>query len=243
MSRSLSLITIALLPIILPQGIYVKKKTPRLAEAKGERVGVLGSGDTLSLLILGDSAAAGVGVENQQSALLGALLAKLSNVFCTTYWLNAQTGRTTQQLMTSVEHMLDRPVDVIVTSIGVNDVTQLYSPLKWIKLQRKLYERIQQKFQPKLIVVTAVPPMHLFPALPKPLSTLFGRYSTQMNEELSKFVATQPNMVLVDFDMALYQREGLEMAEDGFHPSEEIYKIWAGVISENIKLRLQKVKS
>ncbi len=44
---------IFLLPVLFIQGHKVRKNTPRLAEAKGEREGRAGQGKSLSLLILG----------------------------------------------------------------------------------------------------------------------------------------------------------------------------------------------
>ena len=66
----LKLSTLALLPVLFVQGTKVRKNTPRLLEASGERQGIVGKGKPLSLLILGDSAAAGVGVENQKMLYL-----------------------------------------------------------------------------------------------------------------------------------------------------------------------------
>ena len=60
----LKLSTLALLPVVVLQGLKVRKNTPRLAEASGDRAGICGQGQPLSLLILGDSAAAGGGVES-----------------------------------------------------------------------------------------------------------------------------------------------------------------------------------
>ena len=67
----LKIYTLALILVILFQGYAVKKNTPRLAEPDGERIGQKGVGKSLALLILGDSAAAGVGVNAQDDALLG----------------------------------------------------------------------------------------------------------------------------------------------------------------------------
>ena len=68
------LAAIGLAPVIIAQGLYVRRVTPRLPEPEGERSGVNGAGPPLSLLILGDSAAAGVGVATQDQALSGQLV-------------------------------------------------------------------------------------------------------------------------------------------------------------------------
>ena len=66
-------------PVLLAQGRYVRGTTPRLPEAAGPRSGQMGdSGQALRLLLVGDSAAAGVGVARQEQALLGQLVAGLA---------------------------------------------------------------------------------------------------------------------------------------------------------------------
>jgi hypothetical protein len=65
------LTTLALGPLLLAQGLYVRRKTPLLPEPPGARSGFAGTGRLLRVLILGDSAAAGVGAASQLSALSG----------------------------------------------------------------------------------------------------------------------------------------------------------------------------
>ena len=86
----LKLSTLALLPVLFVQGTKVRKNTPRLLEASGERQGIVGKGKPLSLLILGDSAAAGVGVENQKDALSGAIISELQDQYSIRWKLHAK---------------------------------------------------------------------------------------------------------------------------------------------------------
>ena len=185
----LKILTAALLPSLLIQGYFVKKNTLRLPEAKGQRNGVVNSGKTaLSILIVGDSAAAGVGVENQQDALLGSILTELQHDFDLRYQLEARTGDTTLQVLERMQMLEIKPFDIVITSVGVNDVTKLISPQKWIQQQQEFYTVIERKFSPTMVLVTGVPPMNLFPALPNPLSWLFGQYSSAMNNKLEKLI-------------------------------------------------------
>ena len=228
--------TLLLLPALIVQGYIVKQKTPRLPEPEGERCGVYaGNRPTLSLLILGDSAAAGVGVGAQADALLGQLLTLLSPYYTIEYCLEATTGHTTKQIYQSLERVDSRHFDIVISSVGVNDVTSLQQPKTWIKQQKELYQKIQLNFQPKLIIVSGVPPMNEFPALPFPLSWLFGQYAAQMNEFLAQYITTQKNMQLIQYDLNEYREKNLSMAHDGFHPSKEIYQLWAEKIVAIIK--------
>ncbi|MDV8154472.1 SGNH/GDSL hydrolase family protein [Acinetobacter bereziniae] len=232
--------TFVLVPALLIQGYRVKKNTPRLPEAQGLRSGVLGTGQALSILILGDSAAAGVGVENQQQALLGLILKEVCTDFEVTYRLEAKTGDTTLQVLQRTKQLPNQQFDVVITSVGVNDVTKLRSPKKWIQQQKQFYATIESKFTPQLILVTGVPPMNLFPALPNPLAWLFGKYSSKMNEKLAQFIENNKNYQLIHFDLAHFKALNLQMASDGFHPSQDIYQLWAKEISQRI---LSKFKS
>lgn len=233
----LKISTIALIPALIIQGNRVKKNTPSLPEPEGEREGITGTGKALSILILGDSAAAGVGVNTQQDALLGSILSELQDQFEITWKLQAKTGDTTSKVIRATHALEQQHYDVVVTSVGVNDVTKLMPADVWIRKQQQFYTLIDQKFTPKLIIAAGVPPMNLFPALPNPLAWLFGQYSKKMNQKLDQFVANKSNMQRIEYDIEQYQALNLEMAEDGFHPSKEVYQIWGQQVADRIRLQ------
>ena len=81
-----------LIPALLIQGYEVKKNTLRLPEPDGNRQGTIGAGNPLSILILGDSAAAGVGVQIQEDALLGLVLKQLKNQYEVHYMFRGHNG-------------------------------------------------------------------------------------------------------------------------------------------------------
>ncbi|MGQ8975463.1 SGNH/GDSL hydrolase family protein [Acinetobacter schindleri] len=227
--------TIALIPALVIQGNRVKKKTLRLPEPAGEREGLIGQGKPLSILIVGDSAAAGVGVDHQEDALTGAILSQLQQDYQIRWKLQAKTGDTTSNVIRVLEKILAEHYDVVVTSVGVNDVTKLIPADVWIKKQQKLYQAIESRFSPELIIAAGVPPMNMFPALPNPLAWLFGRYAKAMNSELEKFVSKKANMQWIEYDIKQYQALNLEMAQDGFHPSKEVYTLWGQEVATKIR--------
>ena len=234
----LRLATALLLPSLVLQGYRVKKKTPRLAEPVGERCGKIGQGPLLSLLIMGDSAAAGVGVAHQQQALLGQVLALLSPHYEVDYQLYAHSGDTSRDLMRRLATYPPRQFDVVISSIGVNDVTRLMGAKQWIQQQQQLYQLVQRQFQPRLILAAGVPPMQQFPALPQPMAWLLGKYAQAMNRALAQFAGQQPDFDWIEYDLAAYQALQLEMAADGFHPSQEIYQFWAQALVEKMQQHL-----
>ena len=229
--------TLALIPALIIQGNRVKKNTLRLAEPLGDRQGQTGSGKPLSILILGDSAAAGVGVKHQDDALLGQVVKALQDQYQIAWRLHAKTGHSSAQVIRALSDLPNQHFDVVLTSVGVNDVTKLMSADAWIKQQHILYANIAKKFSPELVIASGVPPMNLFPALPNPLAWLFGQYAKKMNQQLKKMVDQTPNLDWIEYDIQTYQTLNLEMAEDGFHPSQEVYKLWAEQVAEKIRLK------
>lgn len=165
----------------------------------------------------------------------GAIIQELQNEFFLQWKLHAKTGDTTRQVFHALQHLEERKYDVIVTSIGVNDVTKLTSAKSWIQQQEQLFEHIQKRFQPKLIIVSGVPPMQHFPALPNPLAWLCGQYAEQMNQKLQQWLAPQSQFKFLQYDIETFQAMNLSMASDGFHPSKEVYEIWGRQIAALVR--------
>lgn len=177
---------------------------------------MIGQGKPLSILIVGDSAAAGVGVDHQEDALTGAILSQLQQDYQIRWKLQAKTGDATSNVIRVLEKIPAEHYDVVVTSVGVNDVTKLTPADVWIKKQQKLYQAIESRFSPELIIAAGVPPMNMFPALPNPLAWLFGRYAKAMNSELEKFVSKKANMQWIEYDIKQYQALNLKWPKTVF---------------------------
>lgn len=218
-------------PALWVQGQYVRRVTPRLPEPPGPRSGSCGQGPQLRLLIAGDSAAAGVGADSQAQALSGQLVERLAQHFTVSWQLAAVTGHDSPALYALLEELPAQAFDVVVLSIGVNDVTALRSPRAWIAWQRKLAELIRARFHPDLIVHNAVPPMHAFTALPQPLRWYLGRWAREMNRQLAADVKKHAYRVLHSPKM---DRPSEGLASDGFHPGPVGYAVWAESLHQHI---------
>lgn len=149
-----------------------------------------------------------------------------------------KTGDSTAKVIRAIEQLETEHFDVVISSVGVNDVTKLMPADIWIQKQKKLYAMIQQKFSPELVIAAGVPPMNMFPALPNPLAWLFGQYAKKMNQQLAKFVASQDSMQWIEYDIEKYRAMNLEMAADGFHPSKEVYTLWGQEVASKIRQTL-----
>jgi lysophospholipase L1-like esterase len=229
-------IALALLaPLLWVQGKYVRRVTPRLPEPHGARTGTQGTGQPLRLLVLGDSAAAGVGVMQQSDALTGQLIAQLTQRHpqaALTWHLHATTGHTLAQVQHDLAQLQGQTFDVVVLSVGVNDVTALNSPTRWQQQYQHLLNQLTQQFGAAHIICSALPPMHAFPALPQPLRWVMGQRAQHFNRVLRQLTQQHPHAQYLD--LALPMTTGF-MASDGFHPSKQAYQVWASAIAQQME--------
>jgi len=232
--------TVAFGPFFFLQGHYVRRVTPILPEPPGAREGTQGNGPLLRLLILGDSAAAGVGAPSQEKGLAGQLVASLSPHFTVSWKLIAKTGATTSDTLRYLTRVDNQPFDVIVTSLGVNDLTTGYQRWTWLRRQTDLISVLKDKFDARLILLSGLPPMHLFPALPQPLRWYMGRGARHFNEGLHELVKSRDDCHVFSVEVSRRMDE-LAMdsfATDGFHPGPPFYTAWAEHLAEQIVDRL-----
>lgn len=225
------LATAALGPLLLLQGRHVRRVTPRLPEPPGPRAGRHGEGAPLRLLVAGDSAAAGVGAASQDEALTGQLVAALSARRALEWRLEARTGYTTADALAHLEALPADRYDVIVLSLGVNDVTSGIGRARWMARQAALADLLQARFSPRALLFTALPPMHLFPALPQPLRWYLGARAREFNAALADWLPRRPgcHLVLPEIDP-----DPAHIASDGFHPGPGAYAAWAGQLARDI---------
>lgn len=234
---------IALGPLLLAQGLYTRWVTPKLPEAYGERQGRHGTGSELRVLIVGDSAAAGVGVAYQRDALAGQLVSRLGMTHQVSWRLLAQSGFDTGEVLQLLERTTAERFDVAVVSLGVNDVTSSrVRALDWIAQQGRLIDLLGWKFGVRQVVLSPVPPMHTFPALPQPLRWFLGRRAKHFNSLLSELVArrSQCSLLTSRQPVATSFMANL-MAEDGFHPGPVIYSMWADDTVAAIRQQLDAI--
>jgi lysophospholipase L1-like esterase len=222
----------ALAPLLVYQGQRVRRLTPRLPEPPGERAGRRGNGTPLRLLIIGDSAAAGVGAAHQDDALLGRLVAALAELPALEWRLLARTGDTTADTLRTLRATPELRCDIVVTSLGVNDVTRLRRAPTFVTHQQHLIGHLRSHCGARRILVSGLPPMHAFPALPQPLRGVIGRHARHLDASLATWLTTQADCEHLPFgDLPSAEM----MASDGFHPGPPIYAAWADRVAQRVR--------
>ncbi len=232
-----------LAPVLLIQGRRMFARMPRLATPTALPRGPRGDGPSLHLLVAGDSSAAGYGVERQQDALLGQLVDRLAESRTVTWTHFARFGSTIPKTAAFVAKQVPRPVDLAVVSVGLNDLIAGAPLPGWLDGYRALVADLRDRFEASQVVVSGLPPVGSFPALPQPMRWVIGRQRDRYDGALRAWADAEPVVAYVPTgagdDGPL--REGTVtvaevMAADGFHPGPRVYAEWARRIVEAVDL-------
>ncbi|MFY0659146.1 MAG: SGNH/GDSL hydrolase family protein [Shimia sp.] len=225
-------VRLPLAPLLVAQAMGVRRRAKILTEPHGAREGCAGSGTSLRLLILGDSSAAGVGAGTQEAALSGQLVAALSPDFAVRWRLIGETSATTGVILKRLAAVETTPFDVVVSALGVNDVTRGNRRGLWQKQQRQLAKVLTKRFGAKLIVASGLPPMGAYPELPQPLRWVIGQQAQRLDSALADVCDGHSAMTHLPIDVPFESRF---LAEDGYHPSEAAYTLWGQLIAAHIR--------
>lgn len=220
----MGLTTFARSPLLVAQAVWVMARASRLPEAAGPRRGTLGQGPARRLLVVGDSSAAGVGVEDQSQALGGQLARALSRDHTVHWSVIAKSGATVQTMLTILENEPNAPVDMVLIALGVNDTKNGVRTKTWEAGYRALLTTVRLKFGSPRICVSGVPPLRHFPLLPHPLSDVLGARAERFDAILQTIATERSDITHLPMEFPL-EREN--MAADGFHPSARVYREWA----------------
>ncbi|WP_155371581.1 SGNH/GDSL hydrolase family protein [Catellatospora vulcania] len=220
----------AVAPILLAQGVRVRRRTPVLPEAAGERHGVEGDPGTepLAVLVLGESTAAGVGVPSQADGLGPAIASGLARHSGrpVTWRVTAHTGFSARKTLARlVPQLPEETYDVVVVVLGVNDMLEMRSARAWQNDITALLAALRPYLRAGgRIVLAGVPDVAGFPTLPQPTRTLLALHARHLDRRLAHAAASTPSAVHVPSPRI--DEPGL-FAEDGFHPGAAGYRRWA----------------
>lgn len=218
------------LPLLLPQGLWLKRTARRLPPALGPISGAMGTGETRRLLLVGDSIIAGVGVEQLADALPGQLARALAARHqCRVEWhAYGDNGASCGDLLRQLPALPPIAADWVLVSVGVNDVTRLTTAAAWRRRLSALLRALSEHSPEATILLAGVPPMQRFPALPTPLRQVFGWRAGRLDSVGCAVAATLARVrhlpTPVPDDPAAF-------ASDGYHPNAQACAVWAQTIA------------
>lgn len=224
---------LALSPLLVAQALLARRSAPRLPEAAGPRSGAVGQGSPLRLLVVGDSSAAGVGVPRQSQALAGPMARYLAEATGTrVHWrLVARSGVTTAQALDLLRGEGPVQADVAVVVTGVNDVVEQVPSQRAVRAREALADELRNRAGVRHVVFAPLPPVHQFPALPRPLRWIAGADARRHDRALAAWATTRRDVSHANWGLQL--NRGV-MAHDGFHPGPPAYRQCATMLARHI---------
>ena len=231
-------LALPLLPIMAYQGKRIRKLVPRLGEAKNPAGSVIIKNQkSLSVLAIGESTIAGVGVTSHEEGFTGSFAQKLSEALdCSVRWrVYAKSGYTARQV---TERLLpkikEKQADLILIGLGGNNAFKLQNPLAWKSEIQQLIHVLSEKFPKTPIVFLNMPPIRDFPAFTPLIKMVIGQVSDWLGEELKKVANAYEHVYfyseiirLEDWLQILEGKSQDDFFSDGVHPSPLTYQTWA----------------
>ncbi|WP_299012402.1 SGNH/GDSL hydrolase family protein [uncultured Polaribacter sp.] len=242
------ILAIPLLPLLYFQGKKIRKKVPKLPEARLPKGFVNDNfSKTLNIITIGESTIAGVGVDIHENGFTGALANQLSkNLKYNIAWqVYAKSGYTAKRISTKIIPEINKNnIDIIVIGIGGNDAFKLNSPKKWNTEVERLIKNLQKKFPKAPVYFTNMPPIKEFPAFTNPIKFVIGNLVEIFGKHLSIIIKNKENVfynaeviTLKSWSKRhnLAENKNNVYFSDGVHPSKLTYKIWGKEMANFIK--------
>lgn len=221
-------------PIYVWQGLGVRRRTVRMAPPAGPaEVDLPGQGKPLQILVIGDSSAAGVGVEDFSESVAGRLPGLLAET--TGRPVHARTSgnnsATSGQIRDHVVPNL-KPVayDYIVLNIGTNDAKNFHSGRRFCKEFGTLIYALRARFPEATLIWSGVLDLKVVPSLPWPLNEILSIRSRIINQNGQ--ILSQERGALAP--PVTWNPIVENFSNDGFHASSKGYQDWAEALAEYI---------
>jgi lysophospholipase L1-like esterase len=220
------IIAVLLGVVLLPQARRTKRAIPRLPDAAQPWNGRVDGDDPISILVLGDSTAAGVGADTQDDALPGNLARTLSSEWerGVTWRAIGENGATTGDIVRRYLGEASRDqYDIVFVSLGANDALTLRSARAFRRDLRTILRRLRSVSPKALILVSSLPAFSQFSALPNPLRWALHLHSQNLESAARRFVHSEPGVLMSppapEYTLGF-------CASDLFHPSPKGYRDW-----------------
>lgn len=235
------MIGVAAIPIaiggVLAVEVQLARGGPNLPDAPPlEHDGSIGSGDgpILRTVWLGDSTAAGVGAATAETALPRSVARALDQPVEVAA-LAVSGDRVGDVLADQVPLVAALEPDVILISVGANDVVHLTSRATFRSRYRRMIEALPAD---ALIVVLGVPDMGAPGRFLQPLRGLAALRGRQLEGD-ARSVARASGAVYVDIagetGPTMRADRHRYFAADRYHPSDDGYALWASAVLDQLR--------
>ena len=222
------------LPLLIREASGIRQngiKLPALAERVSLGIG------TSTILILGESTAAGVGANNLENTLAGHFHRILgSSRRIENIGKNGLTVGKTYEYYRKSGFFQYGKIDGLILFLGANDCFKLTSPSTFSQQLKCLIDQISSELNPDWIYLADIPPVHLFPAFSDKMRSFLQTQRTFLQREM--ILLSQSNQKIV-FDPISLDLSPEFFSEDQIHPSDLGYQkiaefAFEGLIKRNL---------
>ncbi|EAS50510.1 possible lipase/acylhydrolase (GDSL family) [Aurantimonas manganoxydans SI85-9A1] len=214
-----------LFPVYVWQGLGVRRRVERMVPPAGRHSGLCGTSSgtdaPIRLLVIGDSSAAGVGVDVIEDSLAPKLAERLYALSGRdVLWRAAgSNSAVSADIRDHVVPHLDEPFTHIVLMIGTNDAKNFHGTLRFKKAFGTLLYALKAKWPDARIVWSPPVDLKRVPALPRGLATVLELRARIVRRMGARLCAERGAISAT----TLPRVEPAGFSRDGFHASIEGY--------------------
>ncbi len=223
-----SLVSWLCFPVYVVQGMWVRKHSMRLSPpSKGAWSGQFGKGKAkIRLLTIGDSSAAGVGIEDT-SGTIGVQMAKKLHEATgspVAWKVTGHNSAVAGQLRDYVVPNLDREDWThIAVMLGTNDMKNWHTVPRWKREFGTLLYALRARWPEAKIYWHQAIDVREVPSLPQPLASIINLRVALLNRKGAQ-LCLERGAVCVP---PLQETRAEGYCSDGFHANETGYTVWA----------------
>lgn len=222
-----------LLPVAAVQGKWMRATRRPAPPATGPTTGTAGTtpGAPLRLAVVGESTAAGSGVDNHDEGFTGALARAVSARSGRPVQWQAvgQFGATARRIRYRLLSQLGVDLEVAVLLAGGNDVMTRRTPDQWRDDLSAIIDDLMRHADH--VVVAGLPPFALFPSMPTTLGRYLSERAARLDDVSRQICAARPRTTWVTMPGVPPR---YFFASDRFHLSAAGYRRWAEVITDQL---------
>lgn len=193
-----------------------------------------GSGRPLSLVVIGDSTAVGVGAGSRRKSYPAVLVARLGAHRPVRLTVLGRPGLRWQHVAPLSAEAANMDPDIVLIGVGGNDAIHL---THLGKLRALVGAALDELARSPATVLVVLGPRFDSPAVPRPLRDLIAARCRAVNRAISA-VARARGVSVLDTETVIgdaFARDpGRLYSEDLFHPSAAGYELWAAAIEEYV---------
>ena len=224
-----------LLPVAAVQGKRMRATIKPAPPAGGPTRGSVGTGASagapLRIAVLGESTAAGSGVDNHDEGFAGCLARELNaRAERPVQWqVVGQFGATARRIRDRLLPKLDESLDVVVLLAGGNDVMTRSSPGQWRQDLSAIVDELLKRAE--RVVVAGTPPFAHFPSMPTTLGRYLSERAAALDEVSQQVCAKHHGATWVTMPGVPPR---YFFASDQFHLSAAGYQRWGEVVADHL---------